>query len=234
MPRLALDLGVGLRRVDIGRGDRSGGTPFTVQAFPRLPGVKGGFMTPVEASLVCNPRDGVVRPTCGWRAILKVSHTDPSLGSDFDFTRYVADVGYLIPFRRGARVLALRVNGGFIDGKPRAVPFWELEELGGDDTEPASAGAMPCRSRSPLLRFHVRPARLLTSSTWMRRIPQARANRDVIGRVAMDTSRLRDGSGGSREQNGCGLGTAGSIDLGVSTGAGGHAFYREKWKRTGP
>src|SRR4029077_2083121 len=31
-------------------------------------------------------------------------------------------------------ILGLRVNGAFIAGKPGNVPFWELEELGGDDT----------------------------------------------------------------------------------------------------
>ena len=134
VPRLALDLGIGLRHVHIGRGDRSDGTPFTVQAFPRLPGVAGGYVVPLTASLVWDTRDGVVRPTRGWRALLKVSHTNPALLSDFRFTRYLADVGYLIPFHDGAQILGLRANGALIVGAPGHVPFWELEELGGDDT----------------------------------------------------------------------------------------------------
>jgi len=134
VPRLALDLGLGLRHLHIGRGDRSDDTPFTVKAFPGLPGVKGGYVVPLEASLVWNTRDGVVRPTHGWRAIVKVSHTNPALRSDFRFTRYLADASYLIPFHDGAQILGLRADGAFIAGKPGHVPFWELEELGGDDT----------------------------------------------------------------------------------------------------
>ena len=133
-PRLALQLGVGVRHVHVGRGDRSGATPFTVDAFPGLPGVGGGYGLPIEGSLILNTRDGIVRPTRGWRAIAKVSHTPAVFGSDFHFTRMLADVGYLFPFHDGAQVLGLRANGAFIDGHTHAVPFWEYEELGGDDT----------------------------------------------------------------------------------------------------
>lgn len=44
VPRLALDLGMGIRHVHIGEGDRDDDTPFTVRAFPRLPEVEGGFV----------------------------------------------------------------------------------------------------------------------------------------------------------------------------------------------
>jgi outer membrane protein assembly factor BamA len=134
IPQLALGLAAGVRHVHIGRGDRSGTTPFTVVAFPGLPGVEGGLLVPLEASLVWNTRDGVVRPTRGWRAIAKVSHVNPALGSDTRFTRFVADVGYLIPFHDGAQVLGFRGNVGYVHGDPRHIPFWALEDLGGDDT----------------------------------------------------------------------------------------------------
>jgi outer membrane protein assembly factor BamA len=134
VPRLALDLGIGLRHVHIGTGNRMDETPFTVHAFPGLPGVQGGYVLPLEASLVWNTRDGVVHPTQGWRVIAKVSHTNPVLQSPFRFTRYFADVSYLIPFHDGAQVLGLRANGAFIAGAPGHVPFWEMEEIGGDDT----------------------------------------------------------------------------------------------------
>ena len=49
-------------------------------------GVQGGYVLPLEASLVWNTRDGVVRPTQGWRVIAKVSHTNPVLQSPFRFT----------------------------------------------------------------------------------------------------------------------------------------------------
>jgi outer membrane protein assembly factor BamA len=134
IPRLALGLATGVRHVHIGRGDRDGGTPFTVDAFPGLPGVEGGVVVPLESSVVWDTRDGIVRPTHGWRAIAKVSHATPTLLSDFRFTRWVADVGYLMPFNEGAQVLGLRANAAYVYGNPRGVPFWALEELGGDDT----------------------------------------------------------------------------------------------------
>jgi outer membrane protein assembly factor BamA len=142
LPRLALQLDVGAQHVHVGKGDRSGTRPFTVSAFPDLAGVEGGFIVPIEASVVWNTRDGIVRPTRGWRAIGKVSHVNPALGSDYRFTRWVADVGHLWSFADGGRVLALRANGAYVDGRPRGIPFWALEELGGDDT---LAGYFPRR-----------------------------------------------------------------------------------------
>jgi outer membrane translocation and assembly module TamA len=76
----------------------------------------------------------VVRPTRGWRAILVVAHTNKAMLSDFEFTRYVADLSYLFPLWSERHVLGLRLGGGYVDGPRRGVPFWELEELGGDDT----------------------------------------------------------------------------------------------------
>jgi outer membrane protein assembly factor BamA len=134
-PQLALNLTFGVRHVRIGRGKRDDGFPFTVDAFPDLAGIPGGFVSPFGASLVWNTRDDVLRPTHGWRVILKVVHTDRALLSDFRFTRLDADVGYLFPLvPSGRHVLGVRVNGGAITGPPRDVPFWELEDLGGDDT----------------------------------------------------------------------------------------------------
>jgi outer membrane protein assembly factor BamA len=132
--RLAVAASVGLRHVDIEPGDRDGDTPFTVDAFPTLPGIEGGFVNPLGLSLVYNARDDVIWPTRGWRIIAKVSHTNRELKSDFEFTRIVLDAGYLYGFSDGRHVLGARLSGGYIDGPPRDVPFWELTELGGDDT----------------------------------------------------------------------------------------------------
>jgi outer membrane protein assembly factor BamA len=132
---LALNAGVGLRHVRVGRGDRDDDdTPFTLDRFPTLPGVQGGFVNPFEASLIWNTRDSVLRPTRGVRVILKVAHTNRSLLSDYEFTRGIADLGAVRSWRDGRHVVAARLNGALIDGPERAVPFWELEELGGDDT----------------------------------------------------------------------------------------------------
>jgi outer membrane protein assembly factor BamA len=132
--RLAVAASVGIRHVDVKRGDRDGDTPFTVDAFPELPGIEGGFVNPIGLALVYNGRDDLIWPTRGWRIIAKVSHTNRELKSDFEFTRVVLDVGYLYGFFGGRHVLGARLSGGFIDGPARDVPFWELTELGGDDT----------------------------------------------------------------------------------------------------
>lgn len=130
--RLAANFSVGLRHVRIGLGDRDDDTPFTRELFPDLPGVHGGYVNPLEASLVYTTRESVVRPL-GFRGILKVSHTNRKLKSDFQFTRLVVDVGYWYGF--GDRhTIGARLNGGFIKGPNRDIPFWELEELGGDDS----------------------------------------------------------------------------------------------------
>jgi outer membrane protein assembly factor BamA len=132
--RLAVALSAGIRHIDIEHGDRDDDTPFTTDLFPELPGIEGGFVNPIGLGLVYNGRDDLIWPTRGWRIIAKVSHTNRELASDFQFTRVVLDVGYLYGFFGGRHVLGARVSGGFIDGPSRDVPFWELTELGGDDT----------------------------------------------------------------------------------------------------
>ena len=127
-------MSAGIRHIDIEHGDRDDDTPFTTDEFPELPGIEGGFVNPIGLGLVYNGRDDLIWPTRGWRIIAKVSHTNRELGSDFQFTRAVLDVGYLYGFFGGRHVLGARVSGGFIDGPSRDVPFWELTELGGDDT----------------------------------------------------------------------------------------------------
>jgi outer membrane protein assembly factor BamA len=134
--RLAFNLAIGLRRVDIGRGKRKDNMPFTQEQeeFRDLPGINGGLVNRLELSLVWNNRDDVMRPTRGWRVILKVSHTNKAVLSDFEFTRYVVDMGYLYSFFDRRLIAGIRANGGYIDGPAREIPFWELEEIGGQDT----------------------------------------------------------------------------------------------------
>src|SRR5579862_1663589 len=137
---LALSLSVGFRKVNIGEGDQLNHCgslspcPFTVDAFPDLPGVHGGVANTLSVSLVWNDRDSVVRPTHGWRGILKVIHSNKAFFSDFEFTRYIADLGYLRAFGDGRYILGLRVDGEWVDGPNGQVPYWEVAELGGEDT----------------------------------------------------------------------------------------------------
>jgi outer membrane protein assembly factor BamA len=134
--RLAFNFGVGLRQVDIRRGDRKDGYPFTpdlkLDGEP-IPGVEGGVVNPLLWSLVWNTRDDVMRPTRGWRIILKIILATHAF-SDFKFRRYIADGGYLRAFDHGRYVFGVRVNGEWVDARKGEVPFWELSELGGHDT----------------------------------------------------------------------------------------------------
>ena len=131
-PRLALNATASIRDYDIGRGDRSFGAPFTVDEFPVLPGIQGGFTTPLAVSAVLNTRDDLLRPTKGWRAIARAVWDPP--GADYEFARLVLDAGYLYPFDNGRHILGARLDAGFVAGPRTDVPFWELEAAGGDDT----------------------------------------------------------------------------------------------------
>jgi outer membrane protein assembly factor BamA len=133
-PTLALDASFGIRYVSIRKGTRDDDKPFTTERFRGLPGVRGGYANPIGLGLVWTTRDDVIQPREGWRLILKVAHTNRALLSDFQFTRLVGDLSYLFPLFGGAHVLGLRLNGGVLFGPRRDIPFWELEELGGDDT----------------------------------------------------------------------------------------------------
>jgi len=132
--QLAVNVGVEARQVDIRRGTRLDHTPFTLERFPDLPGIEGGLVNPFALSLVWNTRDSVVRPTHGWRVIAKALHTNKSLLSDFEFTRFVVDAGYLRSFRDGRQVIGVRADAEYIVAPKGQVPFWELCELGGQDT----------------------------------------------------------------------------------------------------
>jgi outer membrane protein assembly factor BamA len=141
-PNLAFNLGVVGRDVAIRRGDALSSCqaadrsdvspcPFTVDTEPNLVGIPGGYLVSFSSSLVFDTRDSMIRPTHGWRLILKVDHTNRSLG-DFEFTRYSGDASYLNSFFDERLVVGLRFNGEYVDGP--SIPFWELATLGGADT----------------------------------------------------------------------------------------------------
>lgn len=132
--RLSLNFQAAVRDVVITDGKRDGDIPFTRERFPDLPGVDGGTVVPMSLSLVWNNRDDLLRPTRGWRIILKALHANPSLGSDFEYSQFIVDAGYLRTFFDGALTFAARVNGEYIVSPDEQTPFWELSELGGDDT----------------------------------------------------------------------------------------------------
>lgn len=137
--RLAFNLGIGLRQVDIRDGTRLNHCngldpcPFTPERFPDLPGVNGGVINPLSFSLVWNTRDDIMRPTRGFRVILKIVTTNHAF-SDFKFTRYFVDIGYLRSLFDKRVIFGARLNGEYNGARSGQVPFWELAELGGQDT----------------------------------------------------------------------------------------------------
>jgi len=143
VPHVALNAGMTLRYVNIRDGDREKDDchgvdpcPFTTEAFPDMPGVEGHWVNPFSLSFVWIDRDDIVRPTRGPRVIFKIAHTNKALASDFEFTRFVADVGYLFPLIGERVILGVRGDGAWVEGPSRATPFWELAELGGTETLP--------------------------------------------------------------------------------------------------
>ncbi|HVM95046.1 MAG TPA: BamA/TamA family outer membrane protein [Candidatus Acidoferrales bacterium] len=137
LERLAVVVEAGVRQVDIRNGKPDSDIPppnTTPKKFPDLPGVYGGQVNPIALSLVWNTRDDVMRPTQGWRLLLKAIHTDKAFLSDFEFSRFLFDAGYLYSFNEGKQVIGARFNGEWIDGPSGETPFWELSELGGSDT----------------------------------------------------------------------------------------------------
>ena len=108
--------------------------PFTPEEFPNLTGIDGGDVSPLALSLVWTSRDDIFHPTEGWRLILKALHTNRDLGSDFEFTQFIGDLGFVYSFLDDNLTFAARANGEQILGPDQAVPYWEMANLGGDDT----------------------------------------------------------------------------------------------------
>jgi outer membrane protein assembly factor BamA len=131
---LSLNLQIGGWDTSISNGHRVDDSPPTPNRFPNLPGINGGTMIPFAASLVYDDRDDLVRPTQGWRVLAKVMEVSESLGSDFEFTRLLGDVGYLYPFFEKRLILGGRIGGQWVSGDFEDIPFWGLADLGGEDT----------------------------------------------------------------------------------------------------
>jgi outer membrane protein assembly factor BamA len=136
LDRLAIALSAGYEDVQIGRGkaDTDGDLPFTVDAFPNLPGIDGGRTIPLSLSLIFNNREDITRPTRGWSLIAEVERVDRALGSDYEYTRLSADASYLWPFLTRRQLLAFRIGGEHLIGDLKDMPFYNLTYLGGDDT----------------------------------------------------------------------------------------------------
>ncbi len=133
-PELILSAQFGIRDIRIWCDERGAEGPCTVPAHPDLPGIDGGRVDHLAVSLIWCNRASLVRPTRGWRVILKGKYTDDIFLGDYDFIRFVGDASYLFPLFSERLILAMRVNGQWITGAQGDTPFWELANLGGNDT----------------------------------------------------------------------------------------------------
>ncbi len=132
-PRLLAVISGEFNNVRIKRGDVSGDTPSTVDAFPGLVGIHGGQTSPIGVALVYDDRDEVTRPIKGWNVIAKYQRVDKALGNRFEFNRWMLDASYLFPLPTRRQVLGIRAAGEYIDSRRRGTPFFELSALGGSD-----------------------------------------------------------------------------------------------------
>ncbi len=132
--RAAFSFSAGARNIQIWCPPNTDSTPCTATEFPLLPGIEGGWISYVGLSVVWDITDSIVRPTRGWRLILKAIHTNNLLVGHYEFTRFLGDASYHISFLERRLVVGARLNGELISGPDGQIPFWELSELGGRST----------------------------------------------------------------------------------------------------
>ncbi len=132
--RATFNFSIGARNVQIWCPSRIEPDPCTEKEFPTLPGIEGGWVNYVGLSIVWDLTDSIVRPTRGWRLILKAIHTNNLLVGRYEFTRFLGDASYHISFMDRRLVLGLRLNGELITGPDERIPFWELSDMGGRST----------------------------------------------------------------------------------------------------
>jgi outer membrane protein assembly factor BamA len=131
---IAFNFTLGVRNVQLWCPSVGDSVPCTTSEFPDLPGVEGGWVNYLGLSVVWDNSDSIVRPTRGWRFIVKAIHTNNLLVGPYEFTRFVGDGSHLMSFFEKRLILGIRVNGELIVGPEKQIPFWELSELGGRET----------------------------------------------------------------------------------------------------
>lgn len=134
LPRVALTASGFYRETDVKPGEDDD-TPSTDRFAPALPGIGGARSNHLAIALVWNSRDEVVRPTRGWKLILKCLSADQALwNDDADFSKLILDASYVLPQVWQRQVVGLHGNAEVMFGTDRDIPFFELSSLGGDDT----------------------------------------------------------------------------------------------------
>ena len=131
MPELIASLTERLRSVTIRRGAVDS-LPFLQDVFTDIPGEDGSFVWAHRLALTYDTRNSLVMPTQGRFGQVFVEVADEAIGSKASFVRYGLEGRWLWPHLGERLVLALRGLVGRVDGSN--IPFFELSELGGDET----------------------------------------------------------------------------------------------------
>ena len=131
MPELIASLTERLRYVTIRRGAVDS-LPFLQDVFMDIPGEDGSFVWAHRLALTYDTRNSLVMPTQGRFGQVFVAVADEAIGSKASFVRYGLEGRWLWPHLGERLVLAVRGLVDRVDGPN--IPFFELSELGGDET----------------------------------------------------------------------------------------------------
>jgi outer membrane protein assembly factor BamA len=130
-PELIASLTERLRYVTIRRGAVES-LPFMKDVFTDVPGENGSFVWAHRLALTYDSRNSFIVPTRGRYGQIFVEVADEAIGSEASFVRYGIE-GRLLWSHFGDRlVTALRGLVERVDGSN--LPFFELSDLGGDET----------------------------------------------------------------------------------------------------
>jgi outer membrane protein assembly factor BamA len=131
LPELNASLTERIRSVTIRRGAVDS-LPFLQDVFTDIPGEDGSFVWAHHLALTYDTRNSYVTPTEGIFGQVFVEVADEAIGSKASFVRYGLEGRWLWPHLGERLVLAVRGLLDRVDGPD--VPFFELSELGGDET----------------------------------------------------------------------------------------------------
>jgi outer membrane protein assembly factor BamA len=131
LPELIASLTERLRHVTIRRGAVDS-LPFLQDVFTDIPGENGTFVWAHRLALTYDSRDSYITPTHGYFGSIFIEVANSAIGSDASFVRYGLEGRLLWPHWGERLVTAVRGLFERVDGSD--LPFFELSELGGDDT----------------------------------------------------------------------------------------------------
>ncbi|MDQ3830867.1 MAG: outer membrane protein assembly factor, partial [Candidatus Tectomicrobia bacterium] len=131
LPELIASLTERLRHVTIRRGAVDS-LPFLKDVFTGVPGDDGSFVWAHRLALTYDTRNSLVTATRGSFGQVFLEVADEAIGSEASFIRYGLQGRWMWPHLGERLVLALRGLLERVDGSD--VPFFELSELGGDET----------------------------------------------------------------------------------------------------